>query len=686
MYMPAYPTPQFRDSEKYWHRAIASRGATFDCRVASGFLSRRRPESVRRDAVLLIAIVAIGAVLVGRAQQVPVFRASADIVQIDVSVLGRDRQPVHGLRAADFTVLDEGIEQPVVAFAAVDLPDRVRTGAPWTVTVAPDVVTNHLGAQRVVLVLFDDCSTPWDPSVLQVSRRIAKAAVDELGLQDLASVIYTSARRNGQELTNDRVRLMAAVERFVPQSPAGSAPAGPFSASRPTGGLLSGADGTVRIPSGNCLSGSAGSPLDQALRNAAEILSAWPGARKTVILVSTSAPDFSTMTLDHNVLVDNLGRTFAAMQRANLNVYQFDPRGLEVGRKVSEEFGILSDNTGGRAFTNTNTPWEGVPQVFRENSSYYLLGFRPTTGTQDRRFRKITVKVSRPGLEVRTRAGYYAAPPEQPQKPSTKPTPTAIERALSNGLPTGDVPLSLSAVAAPVAGRKDPAVAVVAGLGAVDHAPEVERIEMTAAAFTDTWKSAGTVTQTIEVSTAGVDSRRAMTDVPLRLDLKPGRYEIRLAVHSVATGRTGSVYASLTVPDFAKAHLGLSGAQLVRNGVGSSDPAATALSLPWPPGVTTRRTFRRAEAVSAVVRISQIGASRPGLVTITTIIQNREGAEVSRDTRELPSELFEGSRIVEHRATLPLAQLQAGEYLLTFEARSRNQIEQGRVRFTVDGL
>jgi hypothetical protein len=35
---------------------------------------------------------------------------------------------------------------------------------------------------------------------------------------------------------------------------------------------------------------------------------------------------------------------------------------------------------------------------------------------------------------------------------------------------------------------------------------------------------------------------------------------------------------------------------------------------------------------------------------------------------------------------LPLARLQAGEYLLTFEARSRNQIEQGRVRFTVDGL
>ena len=369
------------------------------------------------------------------------------------------------------------------------------------------------------------------------------------------------------------------------------------------------------------------------------------------------------------------------MQRANLNVYQFDPRGLEVGHKVSEEFGILSDNTGGRAFANTNTPWDGVPQVFRENSSYYLLGFRPANATQDGRFRKITVKVSRPGLEVRTRAGYYAAKPERPAKPSTRPTPTAIDRALSNGLPTGDVPLALSVNAVPVAGRKDPAVAVVAGLSAIEDAPKVEQIEITAAAFTDTWKSAGVVTQTIEVSRAGSGSRPLITDVPVRLDLKPGRYEIRFAVHSAATERTGSVYASLTVADFAKARLALSGAQMVRNEKATSD-----LSIPWPAGVTTRRAFRHDEAVSAVVRVSQIGAKLPGVVTVSTIIQDRDGAEVSRDTRELPVELFATNRIVEHRAGLPLSRLQPGEYLLTFEAKSGDQMERSLLRFTVDGL
>jgi hypothetical protein len=88
--------------------------------------------------------------------------------------------------------------------------------------------------------------------------------------------------------------------------------------------------------------------------------------------------------------------------------------------------------------------------------------------------------------------------------------------------------------------------------------------------------------------------------------------------------------------------------------------------------------------MSAVVRVSQIDARRPGIVTIATIIQDKDGAEVSRETRDLPSELFETNRIVEHRAALPLARLQPGEYLLTFEARSGSQMAQGRVRFTVD--
>ena len=54
--------------------------------------------------------------------QTPTFRARTDIIQLDVSVLDRQGQPVRGLAAGDFTVLKDGRPQPVVAFAAIDVP------------------------------------------------------------------------------------------------------------------------------------------------------------------------------------------------------------------------------------------------------------------------------------------------------------------------------------------------------------------------------------------------------------------------------------------------------------------------------------------------------------------------------------------------------------------------------------
>src|SRR6266545_4643188 len=70
---------------------------------------------------------------------IPTFRGGIDIVELDVSVLGHDRVPVRGLTAADFTVLEDGEPQPIVAFDAVDLPDVAREGASWLRDIAPDV-------------------------------------------------------------------------------------------------------------------------------------------------------------------------------------------------------------------------------------------------------------------------------------------------------------------------------------------------------------------------------------------------------------------------------------------------------------------------------------------------------------------------------------------------------------------
>ena len=54
--------------------------------------------------------------------QPPTFRTGVDAVQLDVSVLDKERRPVRGLTAADFTVLEDGKPRQIVGFSAVELP------------------------------------------------------------------------------------------------------------------------------------------------------------------------------------------------------------------------------------------------------------------------------------------------------------------------------------------------------------------------------------------------------------------------------------------------------------------------------------------------------------------------------------------------------------------------------------
>ena len=49
-------------------------------------------------------------------QQTPVFRTAVDLVHLDVSVLDKDRKPVRGLTAADFTITEDNKSQSIVAF------------------------------------------------------------------------------------------------------------------------------------------------------------------------------------------------------------------------------------------------------------------------------------------------------------------------------------------------------------------------------------------------------------------------------------------------------------------------------------------------------------------------------------------------------------------------------------------
>ena len=96
----------------------------------------------------------------GQAPQVT-FRAGVDLVDVEVSVLDKNRLPVRGLTASDFTVLEEGSPRPVVAFTAVDLPPRIMPPAPWMEQIAADTHTNSFAREgRLIVILMDRTIAP----------------------------------------------------------------------------------------------------------------------------------------------------------------------------------------------------------------------------------------------------------------------------------------------------------------------------------------------------------------------------------------------------------------------------------------------------------------------------------------------------------------------------------------------
>jgi hypothetical protein len=88
-------------------------------------------------------------------------------------------------------------------------------------------------------------------------------------------------------------------------------------------------------------------------------------------------------------------------------------RGLTVkgGTGQIYQHGALDDiatATGGKAFYNTNGIKEAMTEVADESTNYYTLAFSPTNRQFNGSYRKLLVNVSRPGIQLAYRPGYFA--------------------------------------------------------------------------------------------------------------------------------------------------------------------------------------------------------------------------------------------------------------------------------------
>jgi VWFA-related protein len=644
----------------------------------------------------------------------PTFRVGVDVVQVDVSVLDKDRKPVRGLTAADFTILEDGKPRPIVAFIPVDLAEREAAlpAAAWVREVPHDVTANDLKPEGRLVIIMLDWSIRFADQML--ARRIAAAAVDALGPDDLAAVVFSSGFSNGgtpQNFTADRARLLAAIKRpfavAMQNPPRGS----PGHDPRNNNDLM--IDDVEGYESGDCYCRLC-SP--EAIARVADAVRDVRGRRKSLLFIGTyvrlyeglqgpssrQGPLFKPGLGGRPVvypgtcsarLKDARDKMTRATSLANLTIHAVDPVGIETagnsplgGELVGmldrrDDLASLAETTGGRTVMNTNAPDALVPEVFAESQSYYLLAFAPADLNANGKFHPIEVKVNRRGISVRTRAGHYTEGAGAPATVSSRMSPDAA--ALAGVLPATDVPLRVTVAPFAMPGESESAVAIVVGVEqqpAADGAGPGDPVKVLAAAFERHGRAVQSQEQTVSVN-RGPGARAASYEVLSRLALKPGRYEVRVAVDA-GPGQRASVYTDVDVPDFAKQPLSLSGIVLSASpAVGSAPADAFSNLLPVIP--TVRREFARPTTASAFVRVYQGTREAVQPASLIARILDTSDRPVANDAVSLTADRFKVNRSADYRIALPVDQLRPGEYLLTIDV-AQGRHKAGRVlRFRV---
>jgi VWFA-related protein len=655
------------------------------------------------------------------------FRTEVNYVEIDAVVTDAEQRPVTDLTPDDFEVFEDGRRQTVSTFSLVDLPIERRAsaalaGAPRQVAVEPDVATNASIAEgRIYVLVLDDLHTSLS-NTGRVKGFVRNFIEQNVGVNDLVAVVHTSGDVTAsQDFTGNRRLMLDAIDRFTGRRLRSEALE-----------LTEGLAEELRRRDPNDTATNPANPagdgrdpfqpyrgLDQfeltrayqaraalaVIKRLAELMEDIHGRRKAMLLVSEGISYNVFDSFQHTsagTIMGDATEAMAAATRANLAIYAIDPRGLatsgdeietsgtssaephfrtaaavlDVLRLSQQSLRVLAEQTGGFAAVNEND-FSGVfDRIVRENSTYYLLGYQSTNDQRDGQFREIEVRVNRPGLQVRSRQGYAAA-----RGPAPRSEVDPLRAARESPLPLPDIPLAVSAAPFHRDDDNAAAVAVTVEMGA-------DRFEFS--------ESDGKLVDTVTVAFSAVDAEgtvRASHEHVLNLEMAPqtaaltrqsglrvvselvvppGRYRLRIAALEEGTGRTGSVFIDVEVPDFDAPGLHMSGLAVASASavqtptVRPGDPLQEV--LPAPP--TTLREFGQDDVIAVFAEFyERFESAQPHSITLSTMVLD-DDSRVVLENREERGSSTDRQRSEEYGVEIPLRSFAPGTYVVRMEGRS----------------
>lgn len=507
------------------------------------------------------------------------------------NVVARDAktgEPVRGLKASDFRIYEDGKLQHIDTFdfENVDMATPLKeatvsglaagpanNGSKAVVVASPEELRNH----RLIVMFFD--LTSMQPEDLD---RCVDAAKDFLRTKmqpaDLVALVSLGDTLTvDQDFTADKDALIREVGAYNDTEGQGFAQGANSDSNQVE-------DTTAYTPDESEYNDLNTDRELFALRSIAKSLER--------IQVKKSLLYFSGgISRDGIENEASLRAAINAAVRADLAIYSVDTRGLQAisplgdastgslrgqgaynggallnnmkqNFDTQEVMATLSTDTGGKAFFDSNDFAPAFARVQSDTSEYYAIGYHSTNPARDGKYRKLTVKIDRPGIRLEYRPGYYA--PADFRHSGKQDREQQLQDELASDLPATDIAVYLDAmyfrlndnryyvpVSLLVPGSQIP---FVKG-GDKDKAT----LDIIGAVIDEVKRPVGRVRQTVKLNLdQSENARQKNIQYTTSFNLPPGKYTIKFVVRENQTGQMGSFIADITLPDMKKAPLKMS--------------------------------------------------------------------------------------------------------------------------------
>lgn len=515
---------------------------------------------MRASVSLLIALCAAGfgaSDVFAQSDQPPVFRSGVEVMEVDVTVVDSNGNPIRDLRAPEFTVTIDGQPRRVVSAEFIS-----ETPADRNAPVAPrdPYVSNNTDRRpgRLIMLVVDRNNI--DTSVLRSTIASMSRFVSSLAPDDRVSLITIPPPGPYVDFTTNRAQVLEAITRVVGtedplpsrfnissyEALAFESGVNPIVVQRllfrvcgdTDPNTMSNCDRDVEQEAGTIAAhirqqtAASVSALGAVLKSLGDV----PGAKSMIVLSQG-------LMLEGSAAESTALAMLAAESRVNINVMMFISASVSAAQsRASEtpnqdrdlrETGLesLASRSRGTLFRVVANPQYIFDRLRSEISSYYLLGVEPTERDRDGRTHQIRVQVGRKGIEVRARRQVkYTV-----RTPNSWSRDVLMGRVLRSPSANTELPMRVSTYTFRDDGPNKVKVIVAAEIDPESMEKELD-LAIGFAMFDDTGKAV-----------LGGQERKiysANSDLPIRYEIaigvEPGTYRLRLAAIDLA-GKSGSV-------------------------------------------------------------------------------------------------------------------------------------------------